>query len=64
MDVVNNVIAAMLEDLTPQQLQKLAAVLPIQEVQRMAGHKKIDTTMMYVSVSDGAVKASYRRFIA
>jgi len=26
MDVVNNVIAAMQEDLTPQQLQKLAAV--------------------------------------
>lgn len=38
--------------------------MPIQEVQRMAGHKKIDTTMMYVSVSDGSVKASYSRFIA
>ena len=38
--------------------------MPIQEVQKMAGHKKLDTTMMYVTVSDAAVKASYERFIA
>ena len=38
--------------------------MPLQEVQRMAGHKKIDTTMMYVTTSDAAVKSSYNRFIA
>jgi len=38
--------------------------MPIQEIQRMAGHKKIDTTMMYVSVSDASVKSSYDRYIA
>ena len=38
--------------------------MPIQEVQKMAGHKKLDTTMMYVTVSDESVKASYNRFIA
>lgn len=38
--------------------------MPIQEIQRIAGHKKIDTTMMYVTVSDTAVKSSYDRYIA
>lgn len=38
--------------------------MPIQEVQKMAGHKKLDTTMMYVTVSDESVKSSYNRLMA
>lgn len=38
--------------------------IPLQEIQAYAGHKKPDTTMMYVTVSESNVKASFRRYIA
>ena len=38
--------------------------IPLQELQRYAGHVKPDTTMIYVSVSDDAVRSSFRRLIA
>lgn len=38
--------------------------IPLQEIQMYAGHKKPDTTMMYVTVNEENVKASFRRYIA
>lgn len=38
--------------------------IPLQEIQVYAGHKKPDTTMMYVTVSEENVKASFRRYIS
>ena len=38
--------------------------IPLQEIQAYAGHKKPDTTMMYVTVNEENVKASFRRYIA
>ena len=38
--------------------------IPLQEIQAYAGHQKPDTTMMYVTVSESNVKASFRRYIA
>lgn len=38
--------------------------IPLQEIQMYAGHQKPDTTMMYVTVSEDNVKASFRRYIA
>lgn len=36
----------------------------LQDIQRYAGHRKPDTTMMYVSVADSAVKSAFNRLIA
>ena len=36
--------------------------MPIQEVARVLGHEKIDTTMRYVILNDDDVKHDYRRF--
>lgn len=38
--------------------------IPLQEIQAYAGHQKPDTTMMYVTVNEENVKASFRRYIA
>ena len=38
--------------------------ISLQEIQAYAGHQKPDTTMMYVTVSESNVKASFRRYIA
>ena len=38
--------------------------IPLQEIQAYAGHKKPDTNMMYVTVNEDNVKASFRRYIA
>lgn len=38
--------------------------IPLQELQKYAGHKKADTTMLYISVKQDAVKASFMRCIA
>lgn len=38
--------------------------IPLQEIQMYAGHCKPDTTMMYVSVSEESVKASFRRYMS
>ena len=37
---------------------------PLQEIQAYAGHAKSDTTMLYVSVKQESVKASFMRLIA
>lgn len=38
--------------------------MPIEQVQRLLGHAKIDTTLMYAMVNQGNVRASHRRYIA
>lgn len=38
--------------------------MPIEQVQRLLGHAKIDTTLMYAMVDQGNVKASHVRYIA
>lgn len=38
--------------------------VPLQEIQAYAGHAKPDTTMLYVSVKQETVKASFMRLIA
>ena len=38
--------------------------IPFQEIQAYAGHAKPDTTMLYVSVKDETVKASFMRLMA
>lgn len=38
--------------------------IPLQEIQAYAGHAKPDTTMLYVSVKDETVKASFMRLMA
>jgi site-specific recombinase XerD len=37
--------------------------MPIEQVQRLLGHKKIDTTMHYAMVNQANVKNSHRKFI-
>lgn len=36
--------------------------MPIQEVARILGHEKIDTTMRYIAMNKDQVKADYRRY--
>lgn len=38
--------------------------IPLQELQRYAGHAKPDTTMIYVAVQQDNIQASFKRFIA
>ena len=38
--------------------------MPIEQVQQLLGHKRIDTTLMYAMVRQANVKASYRRCIS
>lgn len=38
--------------------------MPIEQVQRLLGHAKIDTTMQYAMVSQNNVKISHRKFIS
>ena len=38
--------------------------MEIQEIQRVLGHSDIKTTMQYIAVDDGRVKASYRKYSA
>ena len=38
--------------------------MPIEQVQKLLGHVKIDTTMHYAMVNQSNVKTSHRRFIA
>lgn len=37
--------------------------MPIEQVQQLLGHKRIDTTLMYAMVKQANVKASHRKFI-
>jgi len=38
--------------------------MPVEQVQRLLGHSKIDTTMQYAMVDQNNVKQSHRKFIA
>lgn len=38
--------------------------MPIEQVQRLLGHAKIDTTLMYAMVDQSNVRSSHRRYIA
>ena len=38
--------------------------MDVQEIQRLLGHSRLDTTMKYVCVDDENVKASYKKYIA
>ena len=37
--------------------------MPIEQVQKLLGHARIDTTMHYVMVNQNNVKASHRRYL-
>lgn len=37
--------------------------MPLQELQAYAGHAKPDTTMLYITVKEESVKASFRRLV-
>ena len=37
--------------------------MPIEQVQRLLGHSKIDTTMEYAMVNQNNVKISHRKYI-
>ena len=36
--------------------------MPIQEIQKILGHSKIETTMRYINVSDSQVQVSFRKY--
>ena len=38
--------------------------MDVREIQRLLGHKNINTTMEYINMDDDGVKASYRKYIA
>ena len=37
--------------------------MPIEQVQKLLGHAKIDTTMRYAMVNQNNVKASHRKYL-
>lgn len=37
--------------------------MPIEQVQKLLGHQKIDTTLMYAMVDQDNVRDSHRRYI-
>ena len=53
----------------PHRFRRTAATIasdrgmPIEQVQKLLGHAKLDTTMIYVSASQKAVKQSHERFL-
>ena len=58
-----------LEKVHPHQFRRTLATraidkgMPIEQVQRLLGHAKIDTTMQYAMVSQNNVKLSHRKYI-
>ena len=38
--------------------------MPVEQVQQLLGHSKIDTTMQYAMVNQGNVKISHHKYIA
>lgn len=58
------------EDAHPHRFRRTFATnlakrgMDIQEIQRLLGHSNLNTTMTYVFVEDGNVKASYNKYIA
>jgi site-specific recombinase XerD len=37
--------------------------MPIEQVQRLLGHEKIDTTLQYAMVKESNVKSAHRKYI-
>ena len=37
--------------------------MPIEQVQRLLGHQKIDTTLMYAMVDQNNVRHSHRKYV-
>ena len=37
--------------------------MPVEQVQKLLGHAKIDTTMCYAMVNQNNVKASHRKYL-
>lgn len=58
------------EDIHPHRFRRTFATnlskrgMEIQEIQKLLGHSNINTTMVYVSIDQNKVAASYRRFTA
>lgn len=59
-----------LEKIHPHKFRRTMATraidkgMPIEQVQKILGHSKIDTTMQYAIVNQNNVKSSHRRYIA
>jgi integrase family protein len=62
--------AAKIENVHPHRFRRTLATraidkgMPIEQVQKLLGHVKIDTTMHYALVNQSNVKMSHRRFVA
>lgn len=62
--------AAAIENVHPHRFRRTLATraidkgMPIEQVQKLLGHVKIDTTMHYALVNQSNVKMSHRRFVA
>ena len=62
-------VKAQIEDVHPNRLCRTMATsaidkgMPIEQVQRLLGHKKIDTTMCYALVNQSNVKNAHRRYV-
>lgn len=60
---------ATIENVHPHRFRRTMATraidkgMPIEQVQRLLGHKKIDTTMCYALVNQSNVKIAHRRFV-
>lgn len=60
---------ALIENVHPHRFRRTLATraidkgMPIEQVQRLLGHKKIDTTMCYALVNQSNVKIAHRRYV-
>ena len=60
---------AAIENVHPHRFRRTLATraidkgMPIEQVQRLLGHKKIDTTMCYALVNQSNVKIAHRRYV-
>lgn len=61
--------AASVERVHPHKFRRTLAThaidkgMPIEQVQKLLGHAKIDTTMRYAMVDQNNVKASHRKYL-
>ena len=59
---MNKVVAAIAKtrELTKKVIDK---GMPIEQVQRLLGHEKIDTTLRYAQVKQSNVKSAHKKYI-
>ena len=75
-DLIKDVVQGMLPYLNNAQCEKLQEVLqhtlatmaidkgmPIEQLQQLLGHRKIDTTLQYAMVKQSNVKIAHRKYI-